>query len=507
MTTYQREKSFQKSIRSIILAILVLVTITSCVQINKLDEEDPTHSQKIDISSDNETINTSHQSLSDFKDALNNKDFDDAISIYITIEGDDLEEANEAITESVEEIRQKYKREEIDYDFAMSEIEKYDRFTLESVEQAKEDIRNDNLNADAIYSATGCFGSKMYLVALLQIKDIDETSRYFPYAENIRAICRGGLRSEMESYFPELEKAFNYSEIVEYLKNAIECVPDDEYLQEQLIYYSEREQKTKKLRQMLEEGEFEEILCQGDEYYVVKKTYDQYDGFFVMVGIINEDGNWIQEISGNNEFAKAFSDASKKRDLNGRSPTLNSTNFAYFGDGVFISSLGVEIDCPGYSYRVGTAESVSGKGLTCYIWDVVKNISFTCDATNLSPICDGYMLMYNSDRYNSNFYSLSKTGGKKELPCKYSSTWGVGYPAFSDGVFFAEGKFFDIQGNIVLDISQYNLYGREYGDKRNAPYFEDGKCKIVFRNNGGSLFYAIIDKDGTFLEGPNPYEE
>ncbi len=261
------------------------------------------------------------------------------------------------------------------------------------------------------------------------------------------------------------------------------------------------------IEEMQKNYEFDEILCEGDNYYIVKKTQDNYDGFYVLIGVVNKDGEWIQDLSKNNIFASAFSDVAKKTDfVNGTAIEFSSENFYYLGEGIFIASLGVEINYPGYSKNVGHCSSLGSEGLDCYFWDVVNNIQTSFTATNLSPYDDGYMLMYNSDRYNSHFFSVDKKGQLKELPCRYSSSWGIGYPAYSDGVFFAEGLFFDINGNAILDISNYNLYGQEYNDRREPPYFVGGKCTIKFRNNGGTLYKAVIDKNGDFVEQPQKIE-
>lgn len=262
-----------------------------------------------------------------------------------------------------------------------------------------------------------------------------------------------------------------------------------------------------RIDEMQKNNEFDEILCKGDDYIVVNKTYDNYDGYYILVGVLNTEGEWMRELSKSNIFAKAYSDTSKKTEfVNGGAIGLKSDNFYYLGEGIFIASLGVEINYPGYRVNVGSYSSLGSSGLECYFFDVVNDIQTSFKATNISPYYDGFMLMYNSERYNSHFYRVNKYGEAEELPCIYSSVWSIGYPAYSDGVFFAEGKFYDIDGNVVLDISNYRLYGLEYNDRREPPYFVDGKCTIKFRNSGGTLYKAVIDKKGNYIEQPKKFE-
>ena len=65
-------------------------------------------------------------------------------------------------------------------------------------------------------------------------------------------------------------------------------------------------------------------------------------------------------------------------------------------------------------------------------------------------------------------------------------------------------RFFDIAGNMVIDLSDYDTrdisYTSEFGI--NAPCFENGQAAILFTSNAGSVFKAVIDKTGAFVGEP-----
>lgn len=42
-------------------------------------------------------------------------------------------------------------------------------------------------------------------------------------------------------------------------------------------------------------GEWDEILCSGDGYHLVKKEVDAYDGYKFMLGVVDDSGEWVQE--------------------------------------------------------------------------------------------------------------------------------------------------------------------------------------------------------------------
>ncbi|MBO5281037.1 MAG: hypothetical protein J6B55_07505 [Clostridia bacterium] len=268
--------------------------------------------------------------------------------------------------------------------------------------------------------------------------------------------------------------------------------------------YNEKEIHKTIIEKMQENGEFDEILCSGEDLFLVKKTEDNYNGFRILVGVVNQNGDWIHNLSSTNIFAKAILKESEKSDiLSGNKAQLGTGNFEYLGEGIFIASLGVTMHFPGYSRQIGIYSSTGSTGLECYFFNVKENIQISFPATDITPYHDGYMLMYQSNRYNSNFYNVNTKGEITKLPCIYDSWVGLSFPAYSDGVFFAENKFFDILGNVVLDISEYDLYGSEYGEDSTPPYFVNGKCTIKFRNNGGTLYKAVIDKQGNFVEKPS----
>ena len=79
----------------------------------------------------------------------------------------------------------------------------------------------------------------------------------------------------------------------------------------------------------------------------------------------------------------------------------------------------------------------------------------------------------------------------------------------TDGLFFAHGDgfqtgFFDIEGNLIIDLSSADMTGIPYCEEFgvNAPYFENGEATILFKNNGDTVYRATIDKTGEYIGEP-----
>ncbi len=238
-------------------------------------------------------------------------------------------------------------------------------------------------------------------------------------------------------------------------------------------------------------GEWDEILISADGYYIVKKTIDTYNNYSISIGVVDADGKWIHELSQNNIFVQAYNEYP---DYNFR-----KNNFYYLGEGVFILTIGAYIHNPNKTIKLGNGTPSMGiGGYECYFFNVIKNKQKVFEATDLSNYYNGYMLMYNSFRYNDNFYSVDTEGNINKLPCIHSSWISYsGHPIYSEGLFFAEDKFFDIFGSVAIDLTKYDLCG-----EGTPPYFINGQCTIQFKNSGGSVYEAIIDRNGNFVGQP-----
>lgn len=264
-------------------------------------------------------------------------------------------------------------------------------------------------------------------------------------------------------------------------------------------------------------GEWDEILCSGDGYHLVKKEVDAYDGYKFTLGVVDDEGQWVQEMTDTGTFV----DEVRFR-AEGSSETLrDSSCYMYLGEGVFLASPGVSVYTKDEEHRVGPWEnsvsySPTGRAEVaiweCLLWNVKTNMQTEIDASKMSTFQDGYLLFCKEDESGSGTLSAMNTNGEiTEFTCKFlPNKPGHNFPVYSEGLFYActdKGSrpgFFDISGNMVIDLSSYDVgripYSNEMGV--NAPYFENGQATILFANNAGSVFQATIDKTGAFVGEP-----
>ena len=265
-------------------------------------------------------------------------------------------------------------------------------------------------------------------------------------------------------------------------------------------------------------GEWDEILCSGDGYHLVKKEVDAYDGYKFMLGVVDDDGEWVQELTDAGTFVEEV-----RFRAEGSSETLrDSSCYMYLGEGVFLASPGVSVYTKDEEYRVGPwpdmiTDSVTGQlevaVWECLIWNVVDNSQAEFDASKISTFQDGYSLFCEAeDAFGGGRLNALNTKGEiTEFTCEFvPNKPGHNFPVYSEGLFYActdkaaSPGFYDIEGNMVIDLSSYNMgripYSSEMGV--NAPYFENGQATILFANNAGSVFEAVIDKTGAFVGEP-----
>ncbi|MBQ3004539.1 MAG: transporter substrate-binding domain-containing protein [Clostridia bacterium] len=244
------------------------------------------------------------------------------------------------------------------------------------------------------------------------------------------------------------------------------------------------------------DGKWDVMLLNCDnEYFIVKRTIETYNSLTYEVGVVDKNNNWIREPSSTNSLAECIAYETGKTTITGQKTSVGSRNFYYLGSGVVVASLGVEINLEdGTDIKVGDCDSISSLGLDCYFYNIKEDKSFAYNANSISTVIDGYIIMKSDE-----WIRITDTG-EDEIPfvaklAPYSEGLFLGAP---DTNFHGhEYGFFDINGTLRIDMSQYDLQDIE------KTKFTDGYCNIAFKNPAGNTYYATIDKMGNFVREPS----
>ena len=269
----------------------------------------------------------------------------------------------------------------------------------------------------------------------------------------------------------------NYSLAIDEINTALRILPENKQLQD-----------------ALERHNWTTVLYTSESFTIVRKDLTTFESNIIRVGVMDANGKWLVPLSSDFIFAEAVRKESGRATMSGSRTQITSKNVYYLGEGVFILSLGMNVrSTSGYMHSVGSASSVTSSGLVCYMYNANNGSQTSFNAVWISECNDGNMLMYNSSRYNSPFYRVDAYGNVTELPVRHNVN-DYEISGFSEGLFFANGYFYDVNGSKKINLTDYDI--------TNAPYFSDGICKIEFKNNMGTKYRATIDKNGKFVQEP-----
>lgn len=224
-------------------------------------------------------------------------------------------------------------------------------------------------------------------------------------------------------------------------------------------------------------ADFDQILCNGGNFIIVSKMEESVSGVTEYVGVIDNNYKWIHELS-------------DKTTLNPDGKMANIT----------VGTHDYDERCEDISYRLHHC----GNGIFIFIdtfgnWHTYNALTDTWTEigeyeANSTTFHDGYLLLMDVDFYSGTkdtVLTLDTKGniGKTGVEC--TSTKNLG--EYSEGKFFAYDGFYDIEGNKVIDLTEYA------GRITNWPYFFDGQCILTAKNENGTEYKGVIDSTGKFI--------
>lgn len=238
-----------------------------------------------------------------------------------------------------------------------------------------------------------------------------------------------------------------------------------------------------------EQDKYDKVLAEGDGYYLVQKYEETYNSAETKFGIVSSSGEWVLPLSSStvfNEYLDYAIQYSKTSDV----------GYRYFATGIFLASLGVDVyQADGTDYGVGNCRG----SIKCCFYNVNNSKSFSFNAYEMTEFENGILIFYNSNRYNSPFYSCDINGRVKELPLTHYVPRNKdegSFPTLSEGLLYYDRHFYNTSGEIMIDLSMYDLVNTR------GLHFTNGECTIKFKNPGGTLYSVTIDKQGNFIGEP-----
>ncbi len=232
-------------------------------------------------------------------------------------------------------------------------------------------------------------------------------------------------------------------------------------------------------------------LAGGDGLHLVMIVKENLNGFTEKIGVVDDDGNWVQEPSPAHPFFrhKLLPDpgsvgvsvvtmsgkpikADSKIKENARVAEAKE-KLEYLGEGI----------C-GFRYHTG---------MNSYLfYDMATGECFdagTC--TRLTQFHDGYLVCAGDSHVISPVKIVSHDG---EVIYPDIMTGSEDLGTYSEGKYFNGTNFYDLEGTKVIELEQYKIV--------NSPAFRGGRCELEIENDLGSRYSVEIDEAGEFLSEP-----
>jgi len=225
-------------------------------------------------------------------------------------------------------------------------------------------------------------------------------------------------------------------------------------------------------------GNYDEILYFIEEIgvIIVSKYINTFQLTEMQYGAIDSSGDWVVPLSGDNMLGYTWE---------------------YIGDGF------IRIVNHRYALlNVLTGELVNPEYDTT-IYDLVQ-ITAIHNIDNGFGVWDPYYSSNGTSRKVS-LYSIDSSWNTVEIiqdvQFTVNSARGRVMADYAEGLFYVYNKhgFYDIDGNLVIDLSEYNL------QFSTPPVFSGGYCLLELKNDQYSCFFTLINKAGEFMFEPKPY--
>lgn len=245
-------------------------------------------------------------------------------------------------------------------------------------------------------------------------------------------------------------------------------------------------------------GDFDEILAQGDGYYIVIKHVETYETSHDEYGVIDNNSEWLTPLSSNNYISQAV----KETMHDGYNVVYSPAEFVYLGEKMFAVKTSCALIGRDTLNHWATSETHGDSS----VLDVENQTFFRTRGYVITKFTDGYMFV----KSLSTVKRYSRFGNSKTLDTSSSKNeMYLGEPSM--GLIYANQRFYDMKTcAIKIDLTKYDVSKdpfdshsiRSVNNDGNIKFGQDGLCTFKFYNPGRKLYEVKIDMEGNFVSEP-----
>lgn len=290
--------------------------------------------------------------------ALNEEDFDSAISIYNEDYDGDGKSIKTALEKQIDTIKSDFTDEKLEYSVALDEFGTIGKMNVSGIEDKLSDtidfVNNLNSSRSDYNSAEDLYANKNYAEALKKYKKVIKEDKNYDDAQSKITECVSAYRESVLKVAGELADGGSYKEAISKLNGALEILPDDADIQPKVEEY--KNAYADKVLAAVDEdvaaGNYNSAISKiNDALKVVGDNKDlqaklesvQGDKPVSLATLTVINGGWNWNVgTPTDPFGNTYSSAS---------------NFAIFSDSAGNAEYVKEVGIPNYSNWVGVYES------------------------------------------------------------------------------------------------------------------------------------------------------
>ena len=243
--------------------------------------------------------------------------------------------------------------------------------------------------------------------------------------------------------------------------------------------------------------DYDGTIATSKDYKIVYREEQSFDSAKFELGVLNGDKTkWIVPL---------------QEDVNGyysENGVKQRWSTVYAGDGMFAAKK-VDNVYKG-TYDVQFFNANTGNCFEVELREEQVDNLFEQDVSWTMNLWfdNGFSVVFDADKH---LCSLDKNGNMNPLPIEYvNNTIG----RYSEGLFYYDDKFFDINGDTKIDLSSMGEVVIQYADSSMystndcfyVPYFENGKCILIMRGADERIYKLTIDQNGNRVVEPELFE-
>lgn len=233
--------------------------------------------------------------------------------------------------------------------------------------------------------------------------------------------------------------------------------------------------------------DFDYVLAYGDGYYLVIKQMDDSSGNICsMIGVVNSDAEWIHPLRTDHIFlSRNYRDSGEE---------YIKENTSYIGEGMFLL----------------IRKEMFGDTYTGLVYNARDDVGFCIrQYSSLKKVRKAGSISYAAEEkyspavtYRNGYWVILRGSGKRKEICivdRFGHVRRTGKMArrlgqYSDGLFFADGCFYDIHLRPRLILEGYCIM--------NEPCFQNGKSSLVIKTERGEKYRIEMDRRGRLRGKP-----